>query len=91
MPSGLSAIATALIAYLKTGDHVLMSDSVYGPARTFALGVLARMGIETTFYDPAAGAGIAALMRPNTRVVVTGISSSESRTRKGKRGASGMP
>jgi len=69
MPSGLSAIATALIAYLKTGDHVLMSDSVYGPARTFALGVLARMGIETTFYDPAVGAGIAALMRPNTRVV----------------------
>jgi len=69
MPSGLSAIATALLAYLKTGDHVLMSDSVYGPARVFAQGVLARMGIETTFYDPSAGAGIAALMRENTRVV----------------------
>lgn len=69
MPSGLSAIATALLAYLKTGDHVLMSDSVYGPARTFAQGVLARMGVETTFYDPSVGAGIAALMRTNTRVV----------------------
>jgi cystathionine beta-lyase len=69
MPSGLSAIATAFFAYLKAGDHVLMSDSVYGPARTFAQGILTRFGVETTFYDPALGAGIAALMRPNTRVV----------------------
>lgn len=69
MPSGLSAIAVALLAWLKTGDHVLMSDSVYGPARTFAQGMLVRMGVETTFYDPAIGAGIDALMRPNTRVV----------------------
>ncbi len=69
MPSGLSAISVALMAYLKTGDHMLMSDSVYGPARTFAQGILTRMGIETTFYDPAIGAGIAELMRPNTRVV----------------------
>lgn len=69
MPSGLSAIAVALLAFLRTGDHVLMSDSVYGPARAFAQGMLARMGVETTFYDPAIGAGIEALMRPNTRVV----------------------
>lgn len=69
MPSGLSAISTALLAYLKTGDHLLMPDSVYGPARTFANGPLARLGIETTFYDPRIGEGIDALMRPNTRVV----------------------
>jgi cystathionine beta-lyase len=69
MPSGLSAIATAFFAYVKAGDHVLMSDSVYGPARVFAQGILARFGVETTFYDPGVGAGIAALMRPNTRVV----------------------
>ena len=69
MPSGLSAISTALLAYLKTGDHLLMPDSVYGPARNFAGGPLARLGIETTFYDPRIGAGIEALMRPNTRVV----------------------
>ncbi len=69
MPSGLSAIALALLAFLRTGDHVLMSDSVYGPTRTFAQGMLARIGVETTFYDPAIGAGIEALMRPNTRVV----------------------
>ena len=69
MPSGLSAISVTLLAYLKTGDHMLMSDSVYGPARTFASGMLARMGVETTFFDPAIGAGIAQLMRPNTRIV----------------------
>lgn len=69
MPSGLAAISTALLAYLKTGDHLLMPDSVYGPSRAFARGMLASLGIETTFYDPGIGAGIEALMRPNTRVV----------------------
>ena len=69
MPSGLAAISTALLAYLKTGDHLLMPDSVYGPARGFASGMLAGLGIETTFYAPGIGAGIASLMRPNTRVV----------------------
>ncbi len=70
-PSGLSAIATALFAFAKTGDHVLISDSVYGPTRVLAQGVLARMGIETTFYDPLVGEGISDLMRANTRVVYT--------------------
>ena len=70
MPSGLSAIAAALLAVVKTGDHVLMPDSVYGPGRTFANGLLARMGVRTTFYDPALGAeGIAALIEPATRVL----------------------
>ncbi|HWS75378.1 MAG TPA: cystathionine beta-lyase [Quisquiliibacterium sp.] len=69
MPSGLSAITTALFAYAKTGDHVLMPDSVYGPARAFAQGMLAGLGVQTTFYDPRVGAGIEALIRPNTRVV----------------------
>ena len=69
MPSGLAAISTALFAYTRTGDHVLMPDSVYGPARQFAQGMLAGLGVETTFYDPSIGAGIEALMRPNTRVV----------------------
>lgn len=70
MPSGLSAISTALLAYLKPGDHVLMSDSVYGPARIFAQGMLTRYGVETTFYEPSAGAdALAALLRPNTRLI----------------------
>jgi cystathionine beta-lyase len=69
MPSGLAAISVPLLAYCKPGDHVLMSDSVYGPARGFATTMLARYGVDTEFYDPAIGAGIEALMRPTTRVL----------------------
>jgi cystathionine beta-lyase len=54
---------------LQAGDHLLMSDSAYGPAREFARRVLSRFGVEVTFYPPLAGAGIASLLRPNTRVV----------------------
>lgn len=69
-PSGLSAITTALLAALSAGDHLLVTDSAYGPGRHFADGMLARLGIETTYYDPAIGAEIATLFRPNTRAVL---------------------
>ncbi|HYF59218.1 MAG TPA: cystathionine beta-lyase [Burkholderiaceae bacterium] len=69
MPSGLAAISIPLLAYTKPGDHVLMSDSVYGPARTFATTMLARFGVRTEFYPPTIGAGIEALIRPETRIV----------------------
>lgn len=69
--SGLAAITGALMAFLKAGDHLLMVDTVYFPTRKFCDQVLAGFGIETTYYDPTIGAGIAALMRPNTRVVFT--------------------
>ena len=68
-PSGISAVATTLLALLKTGDHLLMVDSCYAPSRGLCEGVLKRMGIETTYYDPLIGAGIAALIRPNTTVI----------------------
>ncbi|MBL4740509.1 MAG: cystathionine beta-lyase [Sneathiella sp.] len=70
-PSGLAACAGALQAFLKTGDHLLMTDSVYGPTRAFCDKVLNRFGIETTYYDPLIGAGISELIRPNTAVVFT--------------------
>ncbi|MDO4904058.1 MAG: cystathionine beta-lyase [Lautropia sp.] len=54
MPSGLSAITTAMLAFTQPGDHVLMSDSVYGPARHFADTMLARFGVRTTYFDPLA-------------------------------------
>jgi cysteine-S-conjugate beta-lyase len=69
MPSGLSAISTALLAFLKPGDHLLVTDSVYGPTRNLCNGLLARYGVHTEYYDPAIGAGIAALIRPETRVI----------------------
>ncbi|MDN2582673.1 cystathionine beta-lyase [Aquibium sp. ELW1220] len=67
--SGVAAIGAALLAFLDRGDHVLVVDTVYEPVRRFCNRMLARLGIETTFYDPAAGDDIAGLVRPNTRVI----------------------
>jgi cystathionine beta-lyase len=69
MSSGLAAITAPLQATLKCGDHLLMVDTAYGPARHFCDQVLTRCGIATTYYDPLIGEEIARLMRPNTRVV----------------------
>jgi cystathionine beta-lyase len=67
--SGLAAITTSLLAFLSAGDHVLVPDSLYSSARHFVEHELVRYGVEVTFYDPTIGAGIAALMKPNTKVV----------------------
>jgi len=69
VPSGLAAVAVAIMACVKAGDHVLVTDSAYGPTRRFCDRTLKRFGVETSYYDPLVGAGIAELMRPNTRVV----------------------
>jgi cysteine-S-conjugate beta-lyase len=68
-PSGQAAISMALLAFLKPGDHLLMIDAVYSPVRLLCDTVLKRLGIETEYYAPGIGAGIARLMRPNTSVV----------------------
>ena len=52
VPSGLAAIAVAILAFVKAGEHILVPDSAYGPCRGLCLGQFARAGIETTFYDP---------------------------------------
>jgi cysteine-S-conjugate beta-lyase len=70
VPSGVAAIAGALMTALSAGDHLLMTDAVYSPSRGFANKTLKRMGIETTYYDPEIGAGIESLMRPNTKAVL---------------------
>jgi cystathionine beta-lyase len=70
-PSGLSAIVTALLAFVSTGDEILVSDSVYRPTRRFCDSVLKRLGIKTIYYDPLIGAGIAKLITKKTRVVFT--------------------
>lgn len=69
--SGMASIACALMAVLKAGDHLLVTDSAYFPTRKFCDQMLARYGVETTYYDPRIGAGIAELIRPNTRAVYT--------------------
>jgi cysteine-S-conjugate beta-lyase len=67
--SGLAAITAPLQALLGTGDHLLMVDTCYGPTRNFCDRILSRCGVETTYYDPLLGAGIARMMRSNTKVV----------------------
>ncbi len=69
VPTGMAAIALALLTALSAGDHLLVTDSAYQPARIFCDGMLKRMGVETTYYDPRVGAGIASLFRPNTKAV----------------------
>ncbi|WP_207478608.1 cystathionine beta-lyase [Arenibaculum pallidiluteum] len=69
VPSGLAAITTALTAFTKAGDHVLITDSAYGPTRKFCDAVLTKFGVEVEYYDPLIGAGIEALLRDNTRIV----------------------
>ncbi|MGU3493842.1 cystathionine beta-lyase [Xanthobacteraceae bacterium A53D] len=68
-PSGLSACSVALMSVLGAGDHLLMVDTVYRPTRNVCDHLLKRIGVETTYYDPLVGAGIADLIRPNTRAI----------------------
>jgi cystathionine beta-lyase len=77
-PSGLAAITTTLLAVLKAGDHLLVCDNAYRPTRNFCKGLLVRYGVETTYFDPLIGAGIAALFKPNTRAVLVEAPGSQS-------------
>ena len=67
--SGLAAINAAILAFVETGDHILMADNVYSPARRFCDNFLGRFGVETTYFDPAIGGGVAGLIRDRTRIV----------------------
>ena len=69
--SGLASITIALSAFVQQGDHVLVTDSAYAPTRNFCNNVLAKYGVETTYYDPLIGSGIADLIQDNTKVVFT--------------------
>lgn len=68
-PSGSAAISGSLLSFLKSGDHLLMVDTVYEPTRALCDGLLAGFGIETSYYDPLIGESIADLIQPNTKVL----------------------
>ena len=68
VPSGLAAITGAIIGFVSAGDHMLVTDSAYGPTRRFALNILKRFGVETTFFDPMMGAEVERLVQPNTKL-----------------------
>jgi cystathionine beta-lyase len=69
--SGKTAINAMFLALLQAGDHVLVADTVYAPTRAFCSGLLSRFGVAISYFDPAAGAGIADLIRPETKLVFT--------------------
>ncbi len=77
-PSGLAAITTTLLSVLKAGDHLLVCDNVYRPSRNFCNGLLARYGVETSYFDPLIGAGIEHLFKPNTQAVLVEAPGSQS-------------
>ncbi len=77
-PSGLAAIALALLTALQAGDHVLVCDSAYLPTRNFCDKFLKRMGVATTYYDPLAGAGVESLWQANTKAILVEAPGSQS-------------
>ena len=70
-PSGYQAVVTAILAVVESGDDILMTDSVYQPTRAFCDKMLSKLGVATTYYDPRIGAGIATLIKPNTKLIFT--------------------
>ena len=68
-PSGLSACTLAILTACSAGDHILVTDSVYGPTRVFCQRLGKRYGISTTYFDPCIGAAIAEQFRPETKAV----------------------
>jgi cysteine-S-conjugate beta-lyase len=70
VPSGLAAITSTLLAVAKAGDHILVCDNAYRPTRQFCDGMLARYGVETSYFDSLIGNEIERLFKPNTRAVL---------------------
>ena len=90
-PSGLAAVAGALLACVKAGDHVLMTDSAYAPGRQFAASFLTRFNVAIEFYDPAIGAGIKALMKPTSSILFSRAYAQQCTAFQVKRRPPGMP
>jgi cystathionine beta-lyase len=68
-PCGAAAVTNAILAFVANGDHLLMTGGAYEPTQDFCNKILTKYGVETTYYDPLIGPGIADLIRPNTKVV----------------------
>ncbi|HEX9921070.1 MAG TPA: cystathionine beta-lyase [Anaerolineae bacterium] len=67
--SGMGSITAALLALLSQGDHLLISESIYGPTRQFCRHTLSRLGVEAEFFPPAGAPNLAERLRPNTRLI----------------------
>ncbi|QYM96477.1 PLP-dependent transferase [Dickeya ananatis] len=70
LPSGQSALVLVLMATLKNGDHVVVSDSCYGPVRNFLTENLTALGIEVTFVPPRETGFLRKAIQDNTRLIM---------------------
>jgi len=70
LPSGLSGILISILGLCASGDHVLVADNVYGPIRLVCCDRLANWGLEAELFDASVGAGVADLIRPNTKMII---------------------
>ncbi len=68
-PCGTAAISNTILSFVESGDHILMVDTCYEPTRDFCEKILAKFGVETTYYDPLIGEGIRDLIKPNTKLL----------------------
>ncbi|KAA8999293.1 cystathionine beta-lyase [Affinibrenneria salicis] len=68
-PCGTAAIANAILSFVSAGDHILVTENAYEPTQGFCQHVLKKMGVATRWFNPLAGADIASLIQPNTKVV----------------------
>ncbi len=71
LPSGLAAVTIPMLAFAKSGDHVLVVDSCYGPTRRFCDSMLRDLDIEVEYFDPHIGSKISHLLKPNTSIILT--------------------
>lgn len=69
VPSGLAAAVLAISTWARTGTHLLVTDSVYGPTRAYCDDLARHRGVTVEYFDPLIGAGIEALLRPETGLV----------------------
>lgn len=68
-PCGTAAITSAILSFVKSGDHILMVDTCYEPTRDFCNNILKNLGVETTYFSPTIGHDIEQHIRPNTRLL----------------------
>lgn len=67
--SGMSAISTALMTFLSNNTHIVSTNSLYGPTRTFIENELFRFGVESTFVDSTNIDEVSSAIRPTTKVI----------------------
>ena len=68
-PCGAAAVTNAILSFVETGDHVLMTGAAYEPTQDFCNVILKKIHIDTTYYDPMIGTDVAKLVQPNTKVL----------------------